>query len=100
MDMKMTEALTMGEYLEAVATQGLDAFESLVAQGYHPKVVMAKAEKASKRQYTDYGVSPKFSWITQRGWEYLEGEGISVRPTHFAAAGRFRRSWDSPVGGS
>lgn len=64
--------LTMREYLAAVAEHGVDAYEVLTERGHHPKVIVAKAKRASAKGYTDYGVSERRAWIEPKGREFLE----------------------------
>lgn len=70
--------LTMVEYLTAVAEHGTDAYEVLIGLGHHPNVVMAKAEKADRRRYTDCGVSPRRGWLIQHGADFLSSQGIEA----------------------
>ena len=63
--------LTLRDYLLALDEHGIDAAGVLHAQGYHPKVIIAKAEKASKKGYSNFGVSPWHSWIEDRGRAFL-----------------------------
>lgn len=66
--------LTMRRYLEAVEADPQMAVHTLIAEGYHHKVVIAKAEKASSKGYTDYGTSAWFSWLEPKGEEYLRSQ--------------------------
>ena len=43
----------------------------LVSVGFHPKVVMAKAEKAARKGYLEYGSNPWYGWVTDEGREFL-----------------------------
>ena len=63
--------LPMTEYLLAVEMFGTRAFEIMVSEGVHPNVAYAKAEKAARKGYTDYGTSPRGSWLTDKGRAFL-----------------------------
>jgi predicted esterase len=61
----------MKHFLEAVAEHRTVAREALLAEGYHHKVVYAKAEKAARKGYTDFGVVADRPWLTDKGREFL-----------------------------
>ena len=63
--------LPMADYLAAVAEHGVHAPESLMAEGYPMTVIYAKAEKAARKHYTDYGVAPHRGWLTSQGRTFL-----------------------------
>ena len=65
--------LTMQRYLEAVAADRMTAAGALIAEGHHHKVVIAKAEKAASKGYTDYGTSCWYAWIEPKGEAFLRG---------------------------
>jgi hypothetical protein len=60
--------LTMYEFLDHLDREGtpcgLEAF-------YPRKVVEAKAEKAFRKGYADWGVSYRSAWLTDKGREFL-----------------------------
>lgn len=64
--------LTMLDFLLAVEAHGIDTREVLIAEGHHPKVIYAKAAKASRKGYTDYGVVADRPWLTPLGERYIE----------------------------
>lgn len=63
--------LTMDEYLKAVRDHGTDSREYLLAEGFHPRVIYAKAEKAARKGYIDYGVIADRGWLTRKGIEFI-----------------------------
>ena len=63
--------LSMTEFLLTVRDFGMQAEETLIDFGHQPKVVMAKAERASRRGYTDSGTVPTRCWLTPKGESYL-----------------------------
>lgn len=64
--------LTMYAYLAAVDVHKLDAFEVLTEwAGIPEKVVLRKAEAASRKGYTDYGTTPRRSWLTPKGHDTM-----------------------------
>lgn len=67
-------ALTMAHFLAAVRDHVTDAREVLLAEGHHPNVVYAKAEKAARKGYTDYGVVADRPWLTDAGRAFLDTE--------------------------
>jgi hypothetical protein len=67
--------LTMRHFLHVVWAYRTDAREQLLAEGFHPKVIEAKAEKAARKGYTEYGVVVDRPWLTATGAEYLNGGG-------------------------
>jgi hypothetical protein len=69
-----THGLSLRLFLNCVAVHGTTACAYLIEDGYPHKVVRAKAEKAARRGYVDYGTSPTACWITDKGREYLQRE--------------------------
>ena len=69
--------LTMLEFLQAVAEHDRlprlvqEVPETLRDRGYHPKVVIAKAEKAVRHGYTDFGVVVDRPWLTDKGRAFI-----------------------------
>lgn len=68
----MPDRLTMVEFLQAVDTHRTWTREVLLAKGHHPEVITAKAEKASRKGYTDYGTAPDRPWLTGAGRKFLD----------------------------
>ena len=66
-----TGRLTMEAFLRAVEVHGSGTREALIEAGYHPKVVLRKAEKAGDKGYTEYGVVADRPWLTDKGRAYL-----------------------------
>lgn len=64
--------LSMAHLLNTVATDGIYAYETLVAEGYHPKIVRAKIQAAGRRGYLEHGVVDHRGWLTVKGAEYNE----------------------------
>lgn len=65
--------LDMHHFLAVVAEYGaLQAREALLAEGYHPKVILRKAEKAADKGYTEYGVSVDRCWLRAEGVTHLK----------------------------
>lgn len=64
--------LTMAEFLWSVDHYGLEAREVLVELGHHPKVIYAKAEKAARKGYTEYGVVADRPWLTRAGRSFID----------------------------
>jgi hypothetical protein len=64
----------MEAFLRAVAEYGVYAREHLLAEGYHWKVINAKALKASRKGYYDFGVVADRGWLTAKGKEMLDKE--------------------------
>lgn len=64
-------ALTMSEWLTAVRDHGINAWEHLLEEGVHPKVIASKAEKAASRGYYGYGVVAYRGWLTPKGEQFL-----------------------------
>ena len=62
-----TLRLPMTVYLTAVNGHGMSAWEVLEAHGWHPAVIEAKALKAARRGYADFGVSIRRAWLTDKG---------------------------------
>ena len=67
-----TPRLRMYTYLLTVRDQRWSAWRTLQDLGYPTKVIAATADKAARRGYTDYGVSPVFAWIEGKGERFLE----------------------------
>lgn len=63
--------LPLHVYVQAVADYGTYAWYVLQFIGWHPNVIYSKAIKSACRDYTEYGVTAKFSWLTPTGREYL-----------------------------
>lgn len=59
--------LPMAHFIETVQQYGIDTREALLAQGFHPKVITAKAEKAARLGLTEYGVVADRPWLTTEG---------------------------------
>lgn len=59
--------LTMFTLLNKVATDGTEAYEGLIEDGYHPNVIIAKMEKAQRRGYLESGVANNRCWLTDKG---------------------------------
>lgn len=66
--------MTMQEFLEAVTDHGVSTPEVLITRGYHPKVIEAKAEKAARQGYINYGVAVDRPWLTEEGQLFLAGD--------------------------
>lgn len=64
--------LTMDTFLGAVLIHRTGAREYLIDAGYHPSVIYAKAEKAARKGYTEYGVVADRCWLTDAGTEFLK----------------------------
>ena len=67
--------LTMHRYLFAVllaANPGLLGADLLAGAEFHQNVIEAKAEKAARRGYIEYGTAPRYGWLTSKGMDYLE----------------------------
>jgi hypothetical protein len=71
--------LSMREFLEEVAVDGIGARERLIDRGHHPNVVYAKALKASRKGYTDYGVVADRCWLEPKGRAFL-ADGSKTSP--------------------
>lgn len=67
--------LSIAHYLRTIADHGIYAWEQLLAEGHHPKVIVAKAEKAIRKGYIECGVSARRTWLTDQGRDFLEREG-------------------------
>jgi len=63
--------LSLTEFLTAVHEHGIETTIVLINRAYHPKIVQAKAEKAARRGYIDYGTSPMYAWLTSKGKNYI-----------------------------
>ena len=68
--------LDLTTWLRAVAEHGSSAREHLIAQGHHPNVIYAKAEKSARRMYTDYGVIADRPWLTDKGRAWLAAADV------------------------
>ena len=66
----MSDKLTMQRFLVTVVAEGVFAREKLIDEGYHPNVVLAKAEKAARKGYYQYGVVADRGWVTDNGFDY------------------------------
>lgn len=67
----MSGDLTMLHFLAVVRDHRISTLEVLLAEGFHPKVIYAKAEKAARKGYTDYGVVADRPWLTPLGSTFL-----------------------------
>lgn len=67
----MNHPLTMQHFLSVVVQHRTSTREHLLAEGYHPNVIYRKAEKASMKGYTDFGVIADRPWIEPAGLAYL-----------------------------
>lgn len=67
--------MEMVEFLSAVREHQTRVREVLIEQGHHPSVVYAKAEKAARKGYTDYGVTADRPWLTDKGAAFLLEHG-------------------------
>lgn len=65
-------------YLRYVEMFGIDGPRILKDDGFHENVIYSKALKSSDKGYTDYGTSPRGSWITEEGKKFLNGENWRV----------------------
>lgn len=65
--------LPMHEMLLAIAWA-----QQLLDAGHHPAVIEAKAEKASRKDYIDYGSSIRSAWLTDKGRKFLEETAMSA----------------------
>lgn len=63
--------LTLKEYLTALRDDFFPEV-TLINRGYPPKLVWSRAERSAAKGYSDYGVSPAHSWITEKGKDMLE----------------------------
>jgi hypothetical protein len=61
-------SLTMYEFL---AHLDRDGTPSTLEASYPRKVIEAKAEKAFRKGYADWGVSYRSAWLTDKGREFL-----------------------------
>lgn len=43
---------------------------------YSEKRVLRKLEELDRRGYVDYGVSPRGSWLTEKGWQVLAAQAV------------------------
>lgn len=64
-------SLSMFHFLEVVAEHTANSRDVLLAEGFHHKVVTAKAEKAARLRYTQFGVVADRPWLTERGRAFL-----------------------------
>lgn len=67
--------MDMVEFLTAVREHRTNARDALIACGNHPAVIVAKAEKAARKGYTDYGVAADRCWLTDKGAAFLSERG-------------------------
>lgn len=63
--------LLMADWLTAVRDHGIYAGEALQLAGHHPRVILSKAEKSSRKGYTEFGVHPTRAWLTPAGSDFL-----------------------------
>ncbi len=64
--------LTMKRWLACVDRYETNARETLLDLGYHPTAIEAKANKAARKGYTDYGTIPDRCWLTPKGHKTLD----------------------------
>lgn len=67
----MAAELPMLVFLRAVQEHGVGTREALIEAGHHPKVIDAKAVKASAKGYTEFGVVADRPWLTDKGRLFL-----------------------------
>lgn len=70
-DTVAVDKLTMEAFLRAVEAHAQEGTHVLIDQGYPPKVVYAKAQKAASKGYYEYGVSLPYGWLTPEGRRFL-----------------------------
>ena len=46
----------------------------IIKHGYPEKVIIRKVEKLTRRGYLEYGVSPRYAWLTDKGRAAARGE--------------------------
>lgn len=63
--------LTMIHFLRTVNTRGMIAREELIREGYNPKSIYRKAEKAASKGYTEFGVVADRPWLTPKGKMFI-----------------------------
>ena len=63
--------LSMHLWLNVVGEYGMDARDKLIEDGFHPKVIYAKAEKSARKGYTNFGTVADRCWLTDAGRVYL-----------------------------
>ena len=67
--------LTMWYFLAAYELTGVGGKEALIMAGFHPNVITAKAEKAARKGYVEYGGVADRCWLTAKGQDYLIDQG-------------------------
>lgn len=67
----MPSKLTMERFLQAIHNHRTIGCAMLITEGFHPKIVYAKADKASRKGYIDCGVTIQHCWLTTKGEERL-----------------------------
>jgi hypothetical protein len=70
----MSGKLTMRHFLKTVKVHRTGTREALLDEGYPSKVIYAKAKKAARMRYTDYGVVADRPWLTPHGEAFLAAE--------------------------
>ena len=63
--------IPMRHLLAVIGAHDMAAWEALLDEGHHPKVVLAKMEKAYSKGYTEVGMSPRRPWLTDKGRAFL-----------------------------
>lgn len=63
--------LSMATFLAAVGTHKTATREALLERGHHPNEIYAKAVKAARKGYTEYGVVADRPWLTTKGEQFL-----------------------------
>lgn len=63
--------LTMRLWLAMVLAHGVEAKAKLIEVGFHPAVIIRKAEKSARKGYTDYGVLAEMAWLTDKGAAHI-----------------------------
>jgi len=53
---------------------GVGVHDCLVLIGYPDKLALRKIERLVDRGLLEYGVSPRYAWLTEKGEEYLKNE--------------------------
>jgi hypothetical protein len=61
----------MRGWLRAVEDHGSIAREVVIGMGVHPRVVLAKAERAERKGYAESGVVVDRQWLTEKGRSWL-----------------------------
>ena len=67
----MVVKLRMQDYLRVVAMHGVDAPEMLGRRGFAHGQIEAKAMKASRKGYIDFGVAVHRGWLTPLGLKFI-----------------------------